>query len=145
VDDAPPPGLAPFGNPSPISTLFDASSASLPQVEKPRQSPSPAAVPLKSPPLLTVGGDVLAAKLITKVLLTYPPLARQIRVSGTVRLIGVVGKDGTLQQLRVVSGHPLLIQAALEAVRQWVYQPTILDGRPVEVTAPIDVIFTLSQ
>jgi protein TonB len=94
---------------------------------------------------MTVGGDVLAAKLIKKVLPVYPRIAVTARISGTVRLLGVVGKDGTIQQLQVLDGPPLLRAAALDAVRQWVYSPTLLNGKPVEVSAPIDVIFTLSQ
>jgi len=100
--------------------------------------------PVPRGPVL-MGGDVQAAKLIKKVIPAYPPLARQARVSGTVRLLGVVAKDGTVQRLELMSGHPLLSQAALEAVRQWVYKPTLLNGQPVEVQAPIDVIFTLAQ
>ncbi len=92
-----------------------------------------------------VGGDVQAAKLLKRVMPVYPALARQVRVSGTVRLIGIIAKDGTIQQLQVASGHPLLIPAAVEAVRQWIYTPTLLNGQAVEVIAPIDVIFTLSQ
>ena len=92
-----------------------------------------------------VGGDVQAAKLVKKVIPAYPPLARQARVSGTVQLIGVIAKDGTIQQLQVVSGHPLLVKSALDAVRQWIYRPTLLNGQAVEVIAPIDVIFTLGQ
>jgi protein TonB len=92
-----------------------------------------------------VGGDVQAAKLVRRIVPVYPPLARQARVSGTVHLVGVIAKDGTIQQLQVVSGNPLLVQAALDAVRQWVYKPTLLNGQAVEVIAPIDVIFTLSQ
>jgi protein TonB len=88
---------------------------------------------------------VQEAKLLKKVIPVYPPLARQARVSGTVQLIGVIAKDGTIQQLQVVSGHPLLIKSALDAVRQWVYRPTLLNGQAVEVIAPISVIFTLSQ
>ena len=80
-----------------------------------------------------------------KVIPAYPPLARQARVSGTVQLIGVIAKDGTIQQLQVVGGHPLLVKAALDAVRQWIYRPTLLNGQAVEVIAPIDVIFTLGQ
>ena len=72
-------------------------------------------------------------------------LGRQARVSGTVRLQGIIGKDGSIQQLQVLSGPPLLINAALDAVRQWLYRPTLLNGEPVEVIAPIDVIFRLSQ
>jgi protein TonB len=92
-----------------------------------------------------IGGDVLEAKLLKKVIPLYPPLARQARVSGTVQLIGVIAKDGTIQQLQVASGHPLLVKAALDAVRQWIYRPTLLNGQAVEVIAPIDVIFTLGQ
>ena len=88
---------------------------------------------------------MLAAKIVRKVIPAYPPLARQARVSGTVQLLGVIGKDGTVQQLQVISGHPLLVSAAVEAVKQWLYRPTLLNGEPVEVVAPIDVNFTLAQ
>jgi protein TonB len=57
----------------------------------------------------------------------------------------VIGKDGTIQNLTLVSGHPLLIPSAQDAVRQWLYQPTTLNGEPVEVVTTIDVNFTLSQ
>jgi protein TonB len=67
------------------------------------------------------------------------------RISGTVRLTGIIGKDGVIQQLQVIDGPPLLVQAAVDAVRQWVYRPTLLSSKPVEVIAPIDVIFTLSR
>ena len=62
-----------------------------------------------------------------------------------VRLIGTIGKDGTIRNLQLVSGHPMLARAALEAVRQWVYKPTLLNGMPVEVIAPIEVNFTLGD
>ena len=75
----------------------------------------------------------------------YPPLAKQARISGVVHLNAVIAKDGTIQDLKVISGHPLLIQAAMDAVRQWVYAPTLLNGEPVEVVTQIDVNFTLSQ
>jgi periplasmic protein TonB len=92
-----------------------------------------------------VGGAVQAAKLVNRVQPIYPPLARQTRISGTVRLHAIIGKDGTVQQLTVESGHPLLVQAALDAVRQWRYQPTLLNGEPVDVDTEIDVIFSLAQ
>jgi periplasmic protein TonB len=95
--------------------------------------------------VIPVGGDVQAAKLIRKVVPGYPALARQARVSGIVRLVGIVATDGTVRNLQLISGHALLTQAALDAVKQWIYQPTLLNGQPVEVIAPIDVIFTLSQ
>ena len=74
----------------------------------------------------------------------YPPLARAARISGAVELTGVIATDGRIRELRVVSGHPLLAKAALEAVRQWVYEPTVLNGEPVEVIAPITVHFQLN-
>jgi len=83
------------------------------------------------------------AKLIRKVIPQYPALARQIRVSGVVHLIGIISKDGKIENLQLVSGHPMLAAAAMEAVKQWIYQPTLLDGKPVEVIAPIEVKFTL--
>ncbi len=92
-----------------------------------------------------VGGDVQAAKLIKRVVPVYPRPASEFRISGTVHLLGIIAKDGTIQKLQVLSGHPLLRQAALDAVSQWVYRPTVLNGQPVEVEAPIDVIFTLSR
>jgi protein TonB len=91
------------------------------------------------------GGNVQAAKLMNKVTPVYPPLARQTRISGTVRLHAIIGKDGSVQQLEVLSGHPLLQQAALQAVQQWKYQPTLLNGEAVEVDTTIDVIFSLNQ
>jgi len=91
------------------------------------------------------GGAVTAASLINRVQPNYPPLARQTRISGTVRLHAIISKEGTVQQLEVLSGHPLLVQAALDAVRQWRYRPTTLNGEPVEVDTTIDVIFSLNQ
>jgi protein TonB len=91
------------------------------------------------------GGNVQAAKLVNKVQPQYPPLARQTRISGTVRLHAIIGKDGSVQSLTLESGHPLLVQNALDAVRQWRYQPTLLNGEAVEVDTTIDVIFSLNQ
>jgi len=88
---------------------------------------------------------VQSAKLTKQVVPVYPRPALQMRISGTVQLLGIIAKDGTIQRLQVLSGHPLLRQAAIDAVSQWVYRPTILNGQPVEVEAPIDVIFNLSR
>lgn len=85
------------------------------------------------------------AKLIRKVTPRYPPIAIAARISGVVRLIGIIGKDGTIRNVQLVSGHPLLARAAMEAVAQWIYKPTLLNGKPVEVIAPIEVSFTLGQ
>jgi protein TonB len=83
------------------------------------------------------------ARLLHRVEPMYPPLARVARISGTVELTGVIATDGRIRELRVVSGHPFLAKAALEAVRQWIYEPTVLNGDPVEVVAPITVHFYL--
>jgi len=90
-----------------------------------------------------VGGNVMAGKIVKRVALVYPPEAKNARVSGTVRLHAIIGRDGAIEELEVVSGHPLLMQAALDAVRQWRYQPTLLNGSPVEVDTTIDIIFEL--
>jgi protein TonB len=116
----------------------------LPVIEAAPPTTKPAVVtPLTEAPV-RVGGEVQAARLLKRVVPSYPQLARQMRISGTVHLLGIIGKDGTIQRLQVLSGHPMLRPAALDAVSQWVYRPTILNGQPVEVEAPIDVIFSLS-
>lgn len=94
---------------------------------------------------LVVGGRVQAVKLATKVDPVYPDLARQAHISGTIELAALIGTDGHVQQLTVVSGHPLLRQAALDAVKQWVYSPTLLNGQPVNVSTTIDIIFSLEN
>jgi len=93
---------------------------------------------------IRVGGNVQSARIIKKVPPVYPEEARQAHISGTVRLHVIIAKDGTMKELELVSGHPLLAPAALDAVRQWVYQPTLLNGYPVEVDTTIDVIFALN-
>lgn len=102
----------------------------------------PPPVPTKP---IRVGGNVQAARLIARPQPVYPPLARQARIQGTVRLQAIIARDGTVKELEVVSGHPLLVQSAQDAVRQWRYQPTLLNGEAVEVSTTIDVIFTLSS
>lgn len=94
---------------------------------------------------ISVGGNVQQAKLISQPRPVYPPAAKEARIQGVVKLQAVIGKDGAVQQLEVLSGHPLLVQSSLEAVQQWTYQRTLLNGAPVEVTTQIDVNYTLSQ
>jgi len=94
---------------------------------------------------IRTSSGVQAAKIIHRVLPVYPPLAKAARISGTVKLMGIINREGRIMQLQVISGHPLLVAAAVDAVRQWAYQPTLLSGEPVEVIAPIEVNFTLSQ
>jgi protein TonB len=102
-----------------------------------------AAPPPPPPERIRVGGQVQSAKLVNQARPTYPPLARQARIQGTVRLEAVISKNGAIEELKVVSGHPLLIQSAQAAVLQWRYEPTLLNGVPVEVITTIDVNFTL--
>jgi TonB family protein len=102
------------------------------------QTPSP-------PQRIRVGGNVQAANLIKKVTPVYPPLAKQARIQGTVRFTVIIGKQGGIENIQLISGHPLLVPSATEAVKQWVYKPTLLNGEPVEVVTQIDVNFTLSE
>jgi TonB family protein len=107
-------------------------------------------VPTPPPPSgdtkrITIGGNVQQAKLIRQPTPVYPPLAKQARISGVVKFQVVIAVDGTVKDIAVISGHPLLVPAALEAVKLWVYQPTLLNGQPVEVLTQIDVNFTLSD
>lgn len=97
--------------------------------------------PTKPAPVSSV---VLASKLITRIVPQYPDLARRTRTSGVVRLLVVVGKEGRVQNVRMLEGHPFLREAAISAVRQWVYSPTYLNGQPIAVEASIDVNFNLN-
>ena len=111
----------------------------------PPPPPPPPPVKKKAPPKrIRVGGNVAKARLTRQVRPQYPPLARQARIQGTVKLSAVIAKDGSIQKLEVMSGHPLLVPAALAAVKQWRYRPTLLNGEAVEVLTNIDVNFTLS-
>ena len=105
----------------------------------------PTAVPkVATPQRVRVSQGVSQGLLIHKVTPQYPPLARQARIQGTVVLQAVIGKDGSIQGLHVVSGHPMLTNSALEAVKEWRYKPYYLNGEPVEVETTINVNFTLS-
>ncbi len=94
---------------------------------------------------IRVGGNVQKANLIFQPKPVYPPLAKQARIQGVVKLNAIIDKEGNIKELKAESGHPLLIPSALEAVKQWRYKPTLLNGEPVEVITQIDVNFTLSQ
>ena len=94
---------------------------------------------------IRVGSDEQSAKLIRKPAPVYPPEAKAAGISGRVVLNVVVGKDGAVKDVALVSGHPLLVPPAEDAVKQWVYKPTLLNGEPVEVLTQVEVNFTLSQ
>jgi len=75
----------------------------------------------------------------------YPPLARAARVTGVVLLQATISKQGTIEDLKVITGHPLLNEAAMEAVRQWRYKPQLLNGQPIEVITTITVNFSFAN
>jgi protein TonB len=103
------------------------------------------AVPtVRTPQRVRVSQGVSEGLLVHRVTPQYPPLARAARIQGQVVLQANIGKDGSIQNLRLVSGHPMLAPAALEAVKQWKYKPYFLNGEPVEVDTQITVNFTLA-
>jgi protein TonB len=86
----------------------------------------------------------VAANIISQQKPVYPPLAKMARQQGVVKFEAMISKEGTIEELKLISGPPLLIQAATDAVKQWRYRPTILNGEPVEVQTTIDVNFALN-
>lgn len=96
-----------------------------------------------APVRIRVGGNVQQAMLVRQVLPVYPPIAKTAHISGSVILHAIIGKDGTVEHLALISGPPLLVRSAMDAVQQWRYRPTMLNGEPVEVDTTITVVFTL--
>ena len=94
---------------------------------------------------IRVASRVAEANLIHDVAPTYPPEAGRARIEGTVVLMAVIGKYGTVRDVRVESGLPLLAQAAIDAVKQWRYRPYLLNGEPIEVDSQITINFNLSR
>jgi periplasmic protein TonB len=108
-------------------------------------SSTPVAVPkVATPQRVRVSQGVSQGLLVRRVQPAYPPLARQARIQGQVILRAVISKDGSIENLTLVSGHPMLVQSALDAVKQWKYKPYLLNGEPVEVDTEVLVNFTLS-
>ena len=106
---------------------------------------TPAVVHPDVPAHVRVPSSVEAAMILQKTLPTYPSIAKAAGVQGTVVLAATISKAGTIENLRVVSGQPLLQQAALDAVKTWRYKPYLLDGQPVEVETSINVVFTMQR
>jgi TonB family protein len=107
--------------------------------------PADATLGALPPGTVRVGSAVQAANLTSQTAPVYPPLAKAARVQGTVSLAATIGTDGRVQNLQLISGPPLLVQAATDSVRQWVYKPVMMNGQPVPVVTTIDVNFTLAQ
>jgi protein TonB len=98
-----------------------------------------------APQRVRISQGVTKGLLIRRVEPTYPPLARSARVQGEVVLSAIISTNGEIENLQLVSGHPMLVPAALTAVKQWRYKPYLLNGQPTEVETTITVIFTLSS
>lgn len=99
--------------------------------------------PSPSQPQIRVS-QVMEGNLIYRVQPAYPALARQARIQGTVLLRAIISREGRVENLQVLSGHPMLVQAAIDAVRQWRYRPCYLNGEPIEVETEVTVNFTLA-
>jgi protein TonB len=127
------PGSPGGGDPHGVLNLFRDGS----RVVIPVPSPAPVAHSVRL-------SHMSEGDLIRKVQPTYPPLARAARIQGTVLLQAVISKQGSIEHLQLISGHPMLVQAAMDAVRQWRYRPYILNGEPVEVETQITVNFSLA-
>lgn len=127
------PGVPVGGDPRGISNLFSDSKSSI----LPATPPSPVAHTIRL-------SHISEGNLTRKVQPTYPALARSARIQGTVVLQAIISKQGTIENLTVLTGHPMLAPAAIEAVRQWRYRPYILNNEPVEVETQITVNFSLS-
>lgn len=111
----------------------------------PRVPPPPQPVKKPTPHSVKRSEGLEQALLVHRIVPDYPPLARQVGLQGTVRLHAIIGTDGVVREVEVESGHPLLVKAALDAVSQWRYKPTLLNGQAVEVETTITVIFELSH
>jgi protein TonB len=108
---------------------------------------APSAATLPPPPKTTtrirVGGNVQQASLVRQIIPVYPQIAKTAHISGNIVLHAIIAKDGTVEHLEYISGPPLLMKSAMDAVQQWRYRPTMLNGEPVEVDTTITVVFTL--
>ena len=134
-------GFVPSAGNNSIGSLLRDLVNKRPEVVEPPVPPPP-------PPAVKASGPIRVshlehADLVHQVNPVYPPLAKQTRVQGVVVLEALISKDGAVESLRVVTGHPLLTQAALDAVKQWRYRPTMLNGEPIEVITTVTVTFTL--
>lgn len=95
--------------------------------------------------MLRLGGDVMNGKLVSQVMPVYPMLAKQANISGTVELHAIIGTDGSVKSISYISGHPLLMKSAVDAVRQWRYGPVLLNGEAVTVDTVVSVVFRLGD
>lgn len=124
------PGGVPGGSAGGVlGGVLSAANASAPKIAPPQR--------------IKVSSGVMAGNVLNKVQPQYPAIARSARISGAVILQATISKNGTIENLRVVSGHPMLRQSAIDAVRQWRYKPYYLNQEPVEVETQVTVNFNL--
>ncbi len=130
-----------------VSTTGNGSGAYTIRIEAPESRVAMTNTPNLSGPVgaAKIGGNVMAASLMNPVRPIYPPLAKMARQQGTVKFQATIDKEGKVEDLMLISGPPLLVQSAMDAVKQWVYRPTILNGAPVEVVTTVDVNYSLSE
>lgn len=122
-----------------VNSIVSNPTVTPPATLAPEPEPTPEAVAIR------VSSQIQAAKILRRIQPVYPQLALTARISGIVRLQAVIAVDGTIAELNVIEGHPLLVRAAIAAVSQWRYRPTVLNGIPVPVDTRIEVNFTLAR
>ncbi len=125
------------------NTIVDTMVGITPVARSPDPEPEPEPAP--EPAAIRVPSVIQAARILRRIQPVYPQLALTARISGIVRLQAVIAVDGTIAELNVIEGHPLLVRAAIAAVSQWRYRPTVLNGIPVPVDTRIEVNFTLAR
>jgi protein TonB len=119
---------------------------SLPELKAPPVTTEPpVSQQIPVAPQIRQGGKVQEPKAITKVAPVYPPFAKATHIQGTVRFNAIIGKDGTIKNLKLISGPMMLVQPATDAVKQWLYQPALINGEPTEMITQIDLDFSLSR
>jgi protein TonB len=156
ISEAPPsievggvPGGVPGGTPGGVvGGVIGGVAGGLPALSAPPAA-APVVIPAKAPAAppaqkrIQVSGELQEAMLLTMVKPEYPPLAMRSRIHGAVRMTAIIDKQGKIVELKLVDGHPLLIDAAMSVVKQWRYRPTLQGGEPVEVSTLITVNFRL--
>jgi periplasmic protein TonB len=143
IPEVAPPASSTDGTPG--VAFGDPNGPNIPGIDGHQRLPELKPPPAKSTQPIKVSQGVMEAALVTQIRPVYPPPAVMMRLSGDVVLHAIVGKDGSVRQLQVLSGNPILVQAALAAVRQWRYHPTMLSGEPVDVDTTITVRFVLGS
>lgn len=141
----PPPPLPPPPPPPPPPPAGRAQVQGSQLSSPPNTPQSPARPQTGNPARIRVAGTMEALRLISQTPPVYPPLARAARIQGDVVLDAIISKDGMVQKVDLISGHPLLVQAAEDAVLKWWFQPTLLNGEPVEVETRVTIHFVLGE